>query len=99
MSNELAGKRIAFLVANVGVEQVELTSPWQAVIDAGGEPVLLAPEKEPVQTVRHETEPAAPSIPTMRSAMSWRRTSPRWCCRVASPIPTSCAWYPRRSRS
>jgi putative intracellular protease/amidase len=39
MSSELAGKRIAFLVANVGVEQVELTSPWQAVKDAGGEPV------------------------------------------------------------
>jgi protease I len=59
MSNELAGKRIAFLVANVGVEQVELTSPWQAVAGAGGEPVLLAPEKEPVQTVNHDTESAA----------------------------------------
>ena len=35
MSNELAGRRIAFLVANVGVEQVELTSPWQAVREAG----------------------------------------------------------------
>jgi protease I len=58
MSNELAGRRIAFLVANVGVEQVELTSPWQAVREAGGEPVLLAPEKEPVQTVSHDTEPA-----------------------------------------
>jgi putative intracellular protease/amidase len=39
MSDELAGKRIAFLVANAGVEEVELTSPWQAVRDAGGEPV------------------------------------------------------------
>jgi protease I len=58
MSNELAGKRIAFLVANVGVEQVELTSPWQAVMNAGGDPFLLAPEKEPVQTVNHDTEPA-----------------------------------------
>lgn len=29
MSDELAGKRIAFLVANAGVEQVELTSPWR----------------------------------------------------------------------
>jgi protease I len=57
MSNELAGKRIAFLVANAGVEQVELTSPWQAVKDAGGEPVLLAPEKEPVKTVNHDSEP------------------------------------------
>lgn len=58
MSNELAGRRIAFLVANTGVERIELTSPWQAVTDAGGEPVLLAPEKEPVQTVNHDTEPA-----------------------------------------
>jgi len=57
MSNELAGKRIAFLVANAGVEQVELTSPWQAVKDAGGEPVLLAPEKDPVKTVNHDAEP------------------------------------------
>ena len=58
MSNELAGRRIAFLVANAGVERVELTSPWQAVRDAGGDPVLIAPEKEPVQTVNHDTEPA-----------------------------------------
>jgi deglycase len=57
MSNELAGKRIAFLVANAGVEQVELTSPWQAVKDAGGEPVLLAPEKDTVKTVNHDAEP------------------------------------------
>jgi putative intracellular protease/amidase len=63
MSDELAGQRIAFLVANVGVERVELTSPWQAVVDAGGEPVLLAPEKEPVQTVNHDTEPAGPVRP------------------------------------
>jgi protease I len=58
MSNELAGKRIAFLVANEGVEQVELTTPWQAVKDADGEPVLLAPEKSTVQAVNHDTEPA-----------------------------------------
>jgi protease I len=56
MSNELAGRRIAFLVANAGVEQVELTTPWQAVQDAGGEPVLLAPEKDPVQAVHHDLE-------------------------------------------
>jgi len=56
MSNELNGKRIAFLVANVGVEQVELTSPWQAVKDAGGEPVLVAPEKETVQAMNGDVE-------------------------------------------
>jgi protease I len=58
MSDELAGKRIAFLVANVGVELVELTRPWQAVKDAGGEPVLLAPEKAPILTVNHDSQPA-----------------------------------------
>ena len=29
MSDELQGKRIAFLVANEGIEQVELESPWR----------------------------------------------------------------------
>ncbi|HEY3630474.1 MAG TPA: type 1 glutamine amidotransferase domain-containing protein [Jatrophihabitantaceae bacterium] len=52
MPNDLSGKRVAFLVANVGVEQVELTSPWQAVKDAGGEPALLAPETGKVQAVQ-----------------------------------------------
>lgn len=31
MAVELNGKRIAFLVANSGVEQIELTKPWEAV--------------------------------------------------------------------
>ena len=56
MSNELTGKRIAFLTANAGVEQVELTAPWQAVLDAGGTPALIAPEKEQVQAVNHDVE-------------------------------------------
>ena len=50
---ELDGKRIAFLVANEGVEQVELTEPWKAVIDEGGQPVLLAPETGDVQAFNH----------------------------------------------
>ena len=32
MADELKGKRIAFLVANEGVEQVELTEPLKAVV-------------------------------------------------------------------
>jgi protease I len=56
MSNELTGKRIAFLTSNAGVEQVELTSPWQVVKDAGGTPVLVAPKKEPVQAVNNDVE-------------------------------------------
>jgi hypothetical protein len=36
MSNELTNKKIAFLVAPEGTEQVELTEPWSAVEKAGG---------------------------------------------------------------
>jgi protease I len=53
MSDELKGKRIAFLVANEGAEQVELTKPWEAVKDAGGTPVLVAPESGTVQAFNH----------------------------------------------
>ena len=35
MTADLSGKTVAFLVAAEGIEQVELTSPWQAVVDAG----------------------------------------------------------------
>ena len=56
MSANLAGKRIAFLVANSGVEQVELTTPCQAVEEAGGQPVLIAAERDTVQAVNHDTE-------------------------------------------
>ncbi len=53
MANELSGKRIAFLTANEGVEQVELTQPWQAVQQAGGQPVLAAPKPGTVQAFNH----------------------------------------------
>lgn len=53
MSEQLQGKRIAFLVANEGVEQVELTEPLQAVRDAGAEVDLLAPEASDVQAFNH----------------------------------------------
>lgn len=58
MADELSGKRIAFLVANIGVEQVELTEPWQAVETAGGRPVLIAPQKDTVQAMNHDFEKA-----------------------------------------
>ena len=53
MEIDLAGKRIAFLVANEGVEQVELESPWHAVQHHGGTPELLAPSAGIVQAMRH----------------------------------------------
>lgn len=44
MADELTGRRIAFLIANEGVEQVELTESLEAVLAAGAEADLLAPE-------------------------------------------------------
>jgi protease I len=53
MSDTLNGRRIAFLVAPEGVEQVELTEPWQAVKDAGGTPQLVSTKKGQVQGFNH----------------------------------------------
>ncbi len=53
MSAELSGKTIAFLVASEGIEQVELTEPWKAVVDAGGTPRLVSSEPGKVQAFNH----------------------------------------------
>ena len=53
MASELQGKRIAFIVAQEGVEEVELTKPWEAVEQAGGTPELIAPEEGTVQAFNH----------------------------------------------
>jgi protease I len=50
---ELTGRTIAFLVANEGIEQVELTEPWNAVEAAGGTPKLLSVESGKVQAFHH----------------------------------------------
>ena len=46
-------KKIAFLVAGEGIEKVELVDPWQAVVDAGHEAVLLSPDSGSVQLFEH----------------------------------------------
>ncbi len=53
MAGVLEGKRIAVLVANEGVEQVELTAPMKAVREAGAEVVLLAPKAGEIQAFDH----------------------------------------------
>ncbi len=53
MANELQGKKIAFLVAPEGVEQVELTEPWEAVRNAGATPELLSTDSGEVQAFNH----------------------------------------------
>jgi protease I len=53
MTTELTGKSIAFLVAPEGVEQIELTEPWQAVKEAGGEPKLVSTAPGEIQGFNH----------------------------------------------
>jgi protease I len=53
MSDRLQDKKIAFLMANEGVEQVELTEPLQAVREAGADAELLAPEAGEIQAFNH----------------------------------------------
>jgi protease I len=53
MSDQLHGKRIAIVVANEGVEEVELTSPLAAVREAGAQVELLAPEDDEIQAFNH----------------------------------------------
>ncbi len=46
-------KRIAFLTASEGVEEVELTEPWKAVTDAGHSAHLLSIDEGEVQLFHH----------------------------------------------
>ena len=50
---DLNGKTIAFLVATEGIEQIELTEPWQAVESAGGTAKLISTESGEVQAYNH----------------------------------------------
>jgi protease I len=53
MANELQGKKVAFLVAPEGIEQVELTEPWNALKEAGAEVELLSTDSGEVQAFNH----------------------------------------------
>ncbi|HNM84976.1 MAG: type 1 glutamine amidotransferase domain-containing protein [Mycobacterium sp.] len=55
MTNDLSNEKVAFLVAPEGVEQRELTEPWQAVENAGGTPVLVSTKLGKVQAFDHLT--------------------------------------------
>ena len=52
MANELKGKRVAFLAAEM-FEQVELTEPWKAVEQAGGKPELVSLQEGQVDGFEH----------------------------------------------
>jgi protease I len=53
MADKLNGKRVAFLVAPEGTEQVELTEPWKAVENEGGKPELISTDSGEIQAFNH----------------------------------------------
>ncbi|WP_158861915.1 type 1 glutamine amidotransferase domain-containing protein [Leifsonia sp. AG29] len=48
-------KTIAFLVGPEGIEQAELTGPWQAITEAGGTAKLISKDAGEVQAFNHLT--------------------------------------------
>jgi deglycase len=52
MADRLKGKKVAFLATH-GVEQVELTEPWKAVEEEGGQPELISLEEGEIQGFEH----------------------------------------------
>ncbi len=53
MASELNGAKVAFVTSNEGIEQAELTEPWNAVEQAGGRPVLIARRSGQAQAFQH----------------------------------------------
>jgi protease I len=53
MPEKLSGKRVAFLMSNEGIEQVELVECRKAIEDAGADTDLIAPEGGTVQAFSH----------------------------------------------
>src|SRR4051812_9210825 len=53
MAGKVDGERGAVLVSPEGIEQVELTEPWKAVEEAGGNPELISTEEGQVQAFNH----------------------------------------------
>jgi len=52
MGEKLMDKKVAFLATD-GVEQVELTEPWKAVENEGGQPELVSLEEGEIQGFEH----------------------------------------------
>jgi len=68
MTTDLTGKTIAFVLHNSGVEEVELTTPWQALQGAGATTVLIAPETGTVQAFDNDVEKAGTYEATLATA-------------------------------
>ena len=57
----LTGKKVAFVLTD-GYEDSELTSPWEAVQAAGGEPTLVSPKEGRVEGKKGHTQTVDASV-------------------------------------
>lgn len=55
MPNQLKGRKVAFLATD-GVEQVELTAPWNALMQAGAEVLLVSDKTGRIQAMNHDAK-------------------------------------------
>jgi len=53
MSSQLKGRKVAFLATD-GVEQVELTAPWNVLKQAGADVVLVSDKPGEIQAMNHD---------------------------------------------
>ena len=88
MAGRLDGRRIAFLTANEGVEQIESTAPGRPCGRRVPELELIPPKRGPVQAFNHldkgdvfqaevEAADAAPDDYDELLGAAWRRRQPR----------------------
>jgi protease I len=55
MPNQLRGRKVAFLATD-GVEQVEITAPWNALKQAGAEVMLVSDKPGEIQAMNHDAK-------------------------------------------
>jgi protease I len=55
MASQLKGRKVAFLATD-GVEQVELTAPWNALKQAGADVTLVSEKAGDIQAVNHDAK-------------------------------------------
>ncbi len=59
MAHDLTGKKVAFLIAEKGTEDIELVEPMRAVLEAGADTVLVGPKEGKATTRNNDLEPGA----------------------------------------
>lgn len=71
MPDQLKGRKVAFLATD-GVEQVELTAPWNALKQAGADVKLVSDKQGEIQAVNHDQKGERFAVDTLVSQVGAR---------------------------